>query len=207
MKQTGQTQPTAKSSKGDATKARLVASALGTFHTQGYRGTGVAQLLAESGFPRGSLYFHFPGGKEEIAVAAIDQARDEIGSGIDLAFAAAADPLAALRLVVDGFAAELESSGFARGCPVTTVALETDSDTPRLGASCAKAYADWQSRICKHLLAAGISCERAPRLATFALSAIEGALILARAQRSRAPLDDAIAELAFLFERPVANAR
>lgn len=202
-----QTEQAAKPSKGDATKARLVATALATFHAQGYRGTGVAQIIAESGSPRGSLYFHFPGGKEEIAAAAIEQARDEIGAGIDLAFAAAADPVGALRLIVDGFARELEASGYARGCPVTTVALETDSDTPRLAVSCTKAYADWQSRICNHLLAAGLPASRAPRLAVFALSAIEGALILARAARSPAPLEDAISELALLFDQPVAGAR
>tara|TARA_R110000868_G_scaffold94003_3_gene259810 strand:+ start:554 stop:1168 length:615 start_codon:yes stop_codon:yes gene_type:complete len=189
-----------KTSKGEATKARLVASALSTFHTQGYRGTGVNQLLSESGVPRGSLYFHFPGGKEEIASAAIAEARDQIGAGIDLAFAMAPDIGGALHLIVDGFAGVLEQSDFARGCPVTTVALEADRDTPLLSETCAGTYADWRQRLTTHLLTAGIAPARAPRLATFALSAIEGALILARAERSRAPLDDAVAELELLFQ-------
>lgn len=185
--------------KGESAKARLVHAALNTFHAQGYRGTGMAQLVAESGFPRGSLYFHFPGGKEEIATAAISQARDEIGQGIDLAFEAASDPVGALRLIVDAFANELASSDYARGCPVTTVALETNADTPRLEAVCASAYVDWQARITRHLHDAGFAEARASRLATFALSAIEGALILARSARSRAPLDDVMEELSLLF--------
>ena len=193
-KHTAKTHP-----KGESAKARLVHAALNTFHAQGYRGTGMAQLVAESGFPRGSLYFHFPGGKEEIATAAISQARDEIGQGIDLAFEAASDPIGALRLIVDAFANELASSDYARGCPVTTVALETSADTPRLEATCASAYVDWQARIARHLREAGFSEARASRLATFALSAIEGALILARSARSRAPLDDVMEELSLLF--------
>ena len=185
--------------KGESARARLVSAALDTFHAQGYRGTGMAQLVAESGFPRGSLYFHFPGGKEEIATAAITRAREEIGQGIDLAFEAASDPIGALRLIVDAFANELATSDYARGCPVTTVALETDANTPQLGIACAGSYADWQARIAGHLREAGYAQARATRLATFSLSAIEGALILARAARSREPLDDVVEELALLF--------
>lgn len=197
-----ETLPNANARKGEATKARLIASALSTFHAQGYRGTGLAQLLSDSGVPRGSLYFHFPGGKEEIASAAISEARQQIGDGLDLAFAAAPDVIGALYLIIDGFAVELEASNFSRGCPVTTVALEADNDTPILSATCAATYADWQARLTQHLRAAGFAEARAPRLATFALSAIEGALILARAARSRAPLDDVVAELEPLFTLP-----
>lgn len=185
--------------KGEKTREGLVASALATFHAQGYRGTGLNQLIQESGFPRGSLYFHFPGGKEAIATAAVVLAQDLIGQGIDMAFAAASTPLEALKLIVDGFAQELAASNYARGCPVTTIALETGEDTPALGLACAQSYQDWLARIARHLVAAGIAAERAPRLATFALSAIEGALVLARAGRSRAPLDDVVAEIAPLF--------
>jgi len=188
-----------KAVKGRETRRRLVTAALSVFHAQGYRGTGLSQLVAESGFPRGSLYFHFPRGKEELAVAAIALAKDEIGAGIDAAFAAATDPAGALRLIADVFARELEASNYARGCPVTTVALEAGDDTPDLQAICADSYEDWLARIAAHLRAAGFAANRATRLAGFSFSAIEGALILARARRSRAPLDDVATELSFLL--------
>lgn len=188
-----------KAPKGRETRQRLVTAALSAFHAQGYRGTGLSQLVDASGFPRGSLYFHFPGGKEELAVAAITQAKDEIGAGIDAAFAATASPAEAMRLIADAFARELETSNYARGCPVTTVALEADEDTPALQAVCAASYEDWLARIETRLTAAGFAPERAARLAAFSFSAIEGALILARARRSRGPLDDVAAELSLLL--------
>jgi TetR/AcrR family transcriptional repressor of lmrAB and yxaGH operons len=154
-----------KAVKGQETRQRLVTAALSVFHAQGYRGTGLSQLVAESGFPRGSLYFHFPRGKEELAVAAITQAKDEIGAGIEAAFAAAADPAEALHLIADAFARELETSNYARGCPVTTVALEAGDDTPELQAVCAASYEDWLARVAAHLTAAGFAPDRAGRLA------------------------------------------
>lgn len=188
-----------KALKGRETRQRLVTAALSVFHAQGYRGTGLSQLVDESGFPRGSLYFHFPGGKEELAVAAIGRAKDEIGAGIEWAFAAAADPAEALRLIADAFGRELETSNYARGCPVTTVALEAGEDTPELRAVCAAAYEDWLARIETHLTVAGFAPDRASRLAAFSFSAVEGALILARTRRSLVPLDDVAAELSLLL--------
>lgn len=185
--------------KGEETKKRLVMAALDAFHAQGYRATGIAQLVEGSGFPRGSLYFHFPQGKEEVATAAIALATDGIGASIDAAFGASPDPAGAFRRVAEGLAAELEASGYLRGCPVTTVALEVGDDVPDLRAACAQSYADWTARIARHLAASGFPPARAERLATFALSAIEGALVLARTRRSRAPLDDVVAELEPIF--------
>lgn len=186
--------------KGEDTRKKLVEAALGSFQAQGYRGTGLSRLLSESGFPRGSLYFHFPDGKEQLGVAAMLLARGEIGTGIDTAFEVAKNPTEALRLIADGFAAELEASGFARGCPVTTVALEAGDDTPGLRAACAQTYDDWIERLTAHLKAAGMGPARARRLATFALSAIEGALILSRSRRSTVPLYEAVDELSLLLK-------
>ena len=57
------------------TKQRILQTAMRLFHTQGYHATGVSQILKESVSPKGSLYYHFPGGKEQLAIEAIYEQR------------------------------------------------------------------------------------------------------------------------------------
>ena len=53
-------------------RQRLVETALKLFASQGYHGTGIADILRESGCKRGSLYYYFSS-KEELGYAAIDE--------------------------------------------------------------------------------------------------------------------------------------
>ncbi|MEV7027919.1 helix-turn-helix domain-containing protein, partial [Kitasatospora sp. NPDC093558] len=64
--------------KGEETRARLIAGARALIEAQGYFGSGVNQIVAESGAPRGSLYFHFPEGKDQLVTAALVQAGREV---------------------------------------------------------------------------------------------------------------------------------
>ena len=52
-------------------RQRMIKSTARLFRRQGFHGTGLQQVLEASGAPRGSLYFHFPGGKEEIGETAL----------------------------------------------------------------------------------------------------------------------------------------
>ena len=108
--------------KSDA-KERMIASAQELFQRQGYHGTGLKQILEDSGAPRGSLYFHFPGGKEELAIAAIAAASGPLQERFQ-GLAEAESPAQVLSIVADTLAWELEESGFEKGCPVATVALD-----------------------------------------------------------------------------------
>ena len=48
----------------------LVRTASRLFRQKGYSGVGLTEILKEAGLPKGSLYYHFPGGKAELADAA-----------------------------------------------------------------------------------------------------------------------------------------
>ncbi len=61
-------------SKGDLTRSRLSASMLELIQTSGYSGTGLNAVIDHAGAPKGSVYFHFPDGKEGLGVAAVDLA-------------------------------------------------------------------------------------------------------------------------------------
>jgi TetR/AcrR family transcriptional regulator, lmrAB and yxaGH operons repressor len=175
--------------KGDATRARMIQTTADLMQKQGYHGTGLSQILAESGAPKGSLYFHFPGGKEELACAALTESGAQWRALLQAEIADVRDPRAAITGVCKALADELERSKFQNGCPIATVALEAATASDAVQATCAEQYRMWQRLIEDRLAALGLPERTAADLATMLLSAIEGAMLLARVHRSREPLE------------------
>jgi TetR/AcrR family transcriptional repressor of lmrAB and yxaGH operons len=155
---------------------------------QGYGETAVSEIVKRSGAPKGSLYFHFPGGKEELAVAAMTRAGEQLRSAI-AAIVGSGDRIGeSLGRLVDALAAALEGSGYRDGCPIATVTLEAATGSPAIRASADAVFASWLEVLQARLTADGLNAEAAERRALLVLSAIEGALILSRARHDTAPL-------------------
>lgn len=176
--------------KGDDTRARMVATTARLLMTQGYHGTGLGQVLEEARAPKGSLYHHFPGGKEELAAEAVRRSAEEWRVAV-LAVVEASpspSPLRAVRAVCELLATRLEASAFRDGCPVATVALEASASSDLMHEACSEAYRTWQLVLADRLLAHGLPAARAARLGTTILAAVEGGLLLAKAARSGEPL-------------------
>lgn len=167
-------------------RERLVLTAARLLQTQGFNSTGLNQVLQESGVPKGSLYHYFPGGKEDLAIAAIEYSTADIGARLQQLASRPQPLLNTLSGVIDFFASELESSQFVKGCPVATIALEQAGVNPRIQAACSTAYATWQAALTA-LLDAHAE-ENAEALAERMLVALEGALLLSRARRDCGPL-------------------
>ncbi len=165
---------------------------------QGYAGTGLNEIVARSGAPRGSLYFHFPGGKEELAVAAMQRSGKQLGGAITALLGAGADLGEALAGIVDALAAGLQASGYRDGCPIATVTLEASGTSEPVRITAAAVFDTWLGALEERLVRAGLSPEAAARRALLVLSAIEGALILARAKRDIGPLSAVREELVAL---------
>jgi TetR/AcrR family transcriptional repressor of lmrAB and yxaGH operons len=155
---------------------------------QGYAATGLNEIVARSGAPKGSLYFHFPGGKEELAVAAMQRSGEQLHGAFTAVLASSDDLGQALASLLDTLAAGLQRSGFRDGCPIATVALEGASDSEQLRATAAGAFDTWLTALQQRLVRSGLQPPAARRRALLVLSAVEGALILARAQHDIAPL-------------------
>jgi AcrR family transcriptional regulator len=167
---------------------RMIQSAALLFRENGYSGTGFRDVTAHSGAPRGSLYHHFPDGKEQLAADTVEWA----GAVIERRIARAAqhrDPIAALGIFVDAWREVLEDSNFRAGHPIVAVAAEADAG-PTATAAAAGAFARWQELIARTMLDAGVSRTEARRLATLVVAAIEGAILLRRARRDIRPLRD-----------------
>jgi TetR/AcrR family transcriptional regulator, lmrAB and yxaGH operons repressor len=181
--------------KGDETRGRLLSATAKLLQTQGFHGTGLSQVIDEARAPKGSLYFHFPGGKEELTAEALRRSADEWQEAVLAVLAGAPDPIAGVGAVCALLARTLEATAFRDGCPLATVALEASASSDRIHEVCAAAYGGWQRLIEAQLTGVGIDEPRAERLATFVLAAIEGALLLAKAHRSGEPLRRVGAEL------------
>lgn len=167
-------------------RQRLIDTTARLLQTAGYHNTGLNQIVAESGAPKGSLYHYFPGGKVALAVAALDQSASQLAQALTALCLPHANPKSAMVAVIDFFIAELESSNFTKGCPVATTTLEQASLTPEIREACARAYRLWQDGLQAYFSGHGIA--QASFLAENLLMLIEGALLLARAQHNCDPL-------------------
>jgi len=174
--------------KGERTRAKLTATTATLLQRQGYHGTGLAEIVAASGAPRGSLYFYFPGGKEELACAALQASGDEWRARLEAVIDQQPDLGAAITAVCGELAIELAASDFARGCPLATVALEASVTSEAVRATVAAHYTGWIDAIAARLVTANFDAASARRFASFALAAIEGALLLAKVARSVTPV-------------------
>ncbi|MEZ4401529.1 MAG: TetR/AcrR family transcriptional regulator [Kofleriaceae bacterium] len=177
--------------KGERTRAKLTAATATLLRRQGYHATGLADIVAASGAPRGSLYHYFPAGKEALACAALDESGAAWRQTLDEVIAAAPDLGSAITAVCDVLAQALVASDFRDGCPLATVALEAAASSEPVRATVAAHYEAWLALIAARLTDLGVTDGALARqLATFTLSAVEGALMLAKVQRSAQPLTD-----------------
>lgn len=180
-------------SEKPTSRGRMVTAAAHLFQKRGYHGTGLIEILEASGAPKGSFYHHFPDGKEQLAEVAMAMAGEVVNAMIDRAFANATSfSEGAARLTTD-IADWFEHSGFSEGCPVTSVLLETVPGSERLTAACQAIFQSWIEAAEAQALRLGRADPNA--LATGLLIALEGAWIVARAQRSRRPFEIAAALL------------
>lgn len=184
-------------------RARMIVSATMLLREQGLTGTSLGDVLEHSGAPRGSIYHHFPGGKAELVEEAVRFAGGYVGSTLERV-AADEDPVSAMLHFIETWRRILNSSDFRAGCPVVAVAVEAQDDSPQLTRAVAEVFAAWHDILAALLTRSGVDRPRAARLATLTVAAVEGAVVLCRAQRDTTALDDISVELGSLLTTAVA---
>jgi len=172
------------------TRERILRTATGLFQRQGYHATGLNQVLADAKAPKGSLYFHFPRGKEQLAAEAVLVGGADLGDELCVVLTAARGPIDGMAAVAGILGARLADSGFRAGCPVATVALDVAGDSAPIRTACASAYAALGDELTGRLDAWGVPAGRRESLATMVISALEGALLLARVRQDLTPLHE-----------------
>ncbi|HEX4467554.1 MAG TPA: helix-turn-helix domain-containing protein [Solirubrobacteraceae bacterium] len=181
-----------------SSRERFLSTTARLMRRRGYAATGLNEIVSRSGAPKGSLYFHFPGGKEQLAAEAMEQA----GAGLAVAISAVLDGTpefgTAVGVLIDAMAAGLEQSSFRDGCPIATVALDAAAESEPVRSAVAAAFESWLGPIAARLEREGFAPAAARRRALLILCSLEGALILARAARDLAPLQAVREELVAL---------
>ncbi|WP_431964406.1 TetR/AcrR family transcriptional regulator [Nocardia sp. bgisy134] len=164
-------------------RQRFLDAAADLFHTKGYHATGLNQLVSAGGAPKGSLYFHFPGGKEQLTAEALTQSSAQVRD-ILRALLAEGDTDA----VFAALEQNLIDSDYQRGCPLATVALDAAAESEPIRQACVAGFDSWRAAIDEFLRDKGVDEDRAAPLSVVALSMLEGALLLTKTQRDLAPL-------------------
>lgn len=179
-----------------STRERIVSAGAELFRRRGYTGTGVKAIVAAAEAPFGSLYHHFPGGKEQLGEEVIRWSGAMYGLLLPAIFDAAPDVATGVEDFYAGAAEHLRETGYADACPIATVALEVASTNEPLRVATAEVFESWIASLSDRFAAAGIPAQRSRELATAMLAALEGAFVLSRAMRTTEPLEVAGATMA-----------
>ncbi len=171
-----------------STRDQIIEKTCELLEAQGYHATGLNQILAESGAPKGSLYYYFPAGKEELTAEAINRTGRRVAERIKHGLATIDDPIVAIQSFIRMVAYHVEASGFRSGGPLMIVAMETAISSECLNSVCREAYDLLLHAFQEKLQSGGYAEAQAIQLATFIISAIEGGIILSRTNHSGDPL-------------------
>jgi TetR/AcrR family transcriptional regulator, lmrAB and yxaGH operons repressor len=171
-----------------ATRQRILTASGELMRRHGYAGTGIKAILTASGVPYGSLYYHFPGGKEQVGVETLRQAGEAYLALVDVLLPSGDDLPAAVREAFAGAAELVASTDYADACPVATIAGEIASTIEPMRVAAAEAFASWIDLIELRLGEAGVGAERAHDVAVELFCLLEGAFLLARTTRDVTPL-------------------
>lgn len=167
-------------------RERLIASAIALVRTAGVAGASVSALLDHSGLARRTLYLNFPGGKPELVQAATEAAGAELTGTIQNCMNDA-DPARAVSAFLQNWEAMLADADYTAGCPIVAATLGR-AEAPAAADAAAAAFSTWEGMLTQLLREAGVERSAAADLATTAVAAVEGAVIMSVAQRSPTPL-------------------
>jgi TetR/AcrR family transcriptional repressor of lmrAB and yxaGH operons len=187
----------ARSKRGN-TRTNMLISAAEVMRERGAAGVTIDEVLTRSGAPRGSVYYHFPDGRNQILAEALRYAGDTITADIDAAADRGAKVL--VRQFVRFWERVLAESDFNAGCPVVAAAIGCADDEVRLAAEATRIFAHWRAALTRAFVADGFPEPDADSLAMMSIAALEGAVVLSRSTRSTDPLRKVHEQLEFLVK-------
>ena len=182
-------------------KEALIRAAATLFRRRGYGASGLNDILAESGAPKGSLYHYFPRGKEQLAETTVKAGGIVVGQTLEELAASTRSGHAYLKGFAKLLIGWLEESGYAEGCPISTVLLEMAGESETIRAQGHAAYDKWRQVTGDKFVADGLSRKDAAALATHTLAAFEGALMIARVEKKDAAIRTAASMLSKQLEQ------
>ncbi|WP_088105737.1 TetR/AcrR family transcriptional regulator [Halalkalibacter urbisdiaboli] len=170
------------------TREKILETASRLFQLQGYHATGLNQIIKESGSPKGSLYYYFPNGKEELAEEAIIFTKETVTGYLRMELEKEPNSVLAIQTFIKKFSIEFDKVKKFEGAPIGLLALETWLMSDRLREACRLTYESFQKVFAEKLMADGVHVNEANRLALVISAMIEGALVHCVTRRDGQPL-------------------
>ncbi|MEU6665060.1 TetR/AcrR family transcriptional regulator [Streptomyces sp. NPDC046727] len=183
-------------------RERMVFSAAQLIRRGGVTATGMREVAVHARAPRGSLQHYFPGGKEQLVNEAVAWAGRYAGKRVARFLAGLEEPTPSglFAAMAAQWTDEYAADGFAAGCPVAAATVDRASSDDSTREAAAAAFAAWRGPVAEALTDMGVPAARAGSLATLMISTLEGAILLARAERDVRPLTTAVRELGPLLD-------
>ncbi|MCG3042122.1 TetR family transcriptional regulator C-terminal domain-containing protein [Streptomyces fenghuangensis] len=184
----------------------MVFSAAQLIRRDGVAATGLRDVVAHAQAPRGSLRHYFPGGKEQLVNEAVEWAGRYAAKRVDRFLAEMPEPSPSrlFEAMVRQWTDEYRSAGFATGCPVVAATVDRAGSAESTRQAAAAAFDAWNRPVARALTEMGVPAGRAASLATLMISALEGAIVIARAERDVRALETVARELGPLLDAGVA---
>jgi TetR/AcrR family transcriptional regulator, lmrAB and yxaGH operons repressor len=179
-------------------KDRILEAAIELMKKTGLTGAGINQILALSRAPKGSLYYYFPGGKDQIIAEALALYSQRVATAFDQVLSREQTPAEKIRILFRFVADRFESGSCQQSCAAGAVTLDLD-EAPALQKAAAMAFASWKETVARHLRQSRIA--NAEALAGVVLSTIEGAYVRGRAEASKQAFLEAGETLATLIQK------
>lgn len=179
----------------------IVDTATRLFSTHGYHATGLNQIVQESHSPKGSLYYYFPNGKEELASECIERIRILVVQKLNQCFADTSNAVEALQAFIRNAGEDAVESEFEGCIPFSFwTAVETSCVSEKLRLDSQAVFKDWQDLIALKLEQEGMEAVKSTEVASIVLSLLEGALILTLTNRDEKPLITASKYVSYLLK-------
>jgi AcrR family transcriptional regulator len=188
-------------------RERIVFSAVQLIRRDGVAATGLRDVVAHAEAPRGSLQHYFPGGKEQLVNEAIDWAGRYASTRVSRFVAGLSHPTPStlFAAMVEQWKDEFLATGFGSGCPIVAATVDWSDSVESTRSASAAAFADWRRPIARALTDMGVPARKSGSLATLMVSALEGAIVITRAERDVKALTTVARELGPLLDGYVAE--
>ena len=166
------------------TKEKFIETASRLFEIKGYNATGLNEILAESGAPKGSLYYHFPKGKEQLALESINLAGEKIKNKIKNALDNIENPVEAIMTNIENIATIIDKEQKTRDISISLIALETYLTSEVLRKACEEIFTSLENIYAEKLIKAGINKDKSYELGVAIAAMIEGGITLSLTKKN-----------------------
>ncbi|MEI4770274.1 TetR/AcrR family transcriptional regulator [Psychrobacillus sp. FJAT-51614] len=170
------------------TKSLIIDIATSLFQQNGYKGTGLSEILKACNISKGSLYHHFPNGKEELLITCLQSLNAAITTDIKEIFERHSTTQEATNAMIEKLIVNFEKEGTLAGYTFSSIVSEMASLSDPVRNACAQLYNNIQDIYFNKLVVDGFSEDNAFSIALMLTASIEGGMLLCLTQKSAEPL-------------------